>query len=147
MELRPPPAADGPIVVAVVLRGANVALEAFVIIHGRLATSVLLYMAAVGLWGLVRFLRGGSLNGSIAGAMVIGQALIVVQVVAGLVLLAGGWPPPESVHYLYGATAVVVLPFVWSFFRDRDQRQALLISSLLMLFIAGLAIRGMTTAG
>ena len=102
-------------------------------------------MAALGIWGLVSFLRGGTLSGSLAGAFVIGQALVVVQVLAGVALVLGGRRPPSSVHYLYGATAVLVLPFVWSYLRDRDQRQALLFYSLLTLFIAGLAVRGMTT--
>jgi hypothetical protein len=40
---------------------------------------------------------------------------------------------------------VLVLPFAWSFFRARDQRQALLIYSLIALFTFGLAVRGMMT--
>jgi hypothetical protein len=46
---------------------------------------------------------------------------------------------------LYGVTAILVLPFAWSYLRDRNQRQALMIYSLLALFIVGLAIRGMST--
>jgi hypothetical protein len=41
---------------------------------------------------------------------------------------------------------VVALPFIWSYMRERDARQALLIFSLGALFVAGLAIRGMTTS-
>ena len=102
-------------------------------------------MAAVGVWGLASFVRGGTLSGSLAGALAIGQALIAVQVLAGLALVAGGRRSPSPVHYLYGVTAVLVLPFVWSYLRSRDRRQALLFYSLLTLFIAGLAVRGMTT--
>jgi hypothetical protein len=112
-----------------------------------LATTVLLYMAAVGLWGLLSFLRGGALSGSLAGALVIGQALVAVQVLAGVGLVVAGGRPPSPVHYLYGATAILVLPFVWTYLRERDRRQALLLYSLVALFIAGLAIRGMTTGG
>lgn len=104
-------------------------------------------MTAVGLWGLVSFLRGGTLSGSLAGALAIGQGLIVVQILAGTVLLFSGGRPATAVHYLYGVTALIVLPFVWSYVRDRDQRQALLFYSLVTLFIAGLATRGITTGG
>ena len=104
-------------------------------------------MAAVGVWGMLSYLRGGSLSGSLTGALVIGQALVAVQVLAGVGLLVAGVRPPSPVHYLYGATAILVLPFVWSYLRERDQRQALLFYSLLALFIAGLAVRGMTTGG
>ncbi len=105
----------------------------------------MIFWAAVGLWGVFAFLRGGSLSGSIAGALVIGQALVVVQVLAGVILVVIGGRPPEATHYLYGATGILVLPFAWTYLRDRDQRQALIVYSLLALFIAGLAIRGMTT--
>ena len=103
-------------------------------------------MAAVGIWGLVTFLRGGTLSGSLAGALAIGQGLIAVQVLAGVALLFVGRRPIDPTHYLYGATAILVLPFAWSYLRSRDARLALLYYSLITLFVAGLAIRGMTTA-
>ncbi|MBA3450675.1 MAG: hypothetical protein H0T18_05630 [Chloroflexia bacterium] len=106
----------------------------------------MLFMLALGVWGLVAYLRGQSVKGSIAGAFVIGELLVLVQVLAGVFLLAAGARPPGTTHYLYGVTAILVLPFAWSYFRDRDHRQALLVYSLLALFIFGLAIRGMITA-
>ncbi len=120
-------------------------LSTVLLIHDRLATTVLLFMAALGIWGLVSFMRGESLGGSLSGALVIGQVLIVAQGLFGAVLYLDGFRPSTSVHLLYGATAVVVLPFVWSYVKDRHPRQALLFYSLVALFIAGLAVRGMTT--
>ena len=105
----------------------------------------MLFMFAVGLWGLLAFARGEVLTGSIQGALAIGQVLIMIQAGLGVVLVADGIRAMTSVHYLYGITAVMVLPFVWSYLRDRHPRQALLFYSLVALFIAGLAIRGMTT--
>ncbi|HEY7035898.1 MAG TPA: hypothetical protein VH482_31475, partial [Thermomicrobiales bacterium] len=101
--------------------------------------------AAVGFWGLWSFVRGGVLGGSLSGALVIGQILIVVQGLFGALLYADGFRPATSIHLLYGVTAAIVLPFVWSYARDRQPRQALLFYSLVSLFVAGLAIRGMTT--
>ncbi|HEY8445877.1 MAG TPA: hypothetical protein VIL01_02115 [Thermomicrobiales bacterium] len=130
-----------------ILPGAKeAALETLLLLHDRLATTVLLFMLAVGVWGLFSFMRGESLSGSLAGALVIGQILIVVQVLFGVALLTQGSRAASSVHYLYGATAVLIMPFFWSYMRDRHPRQGLLIYSLIALFIAGLAIRGMTTA-
>jgi hypothetical protein len=106
-----------------------------------------LFMAAVGVWGLLLFARGGALSGNVTGALAIGQVLIVIQVFFGILLYAQGGRPLTSVHYLYGVTAIVVLPFVWSYVKDRHPRQALLFYSLTSLFIAGLAIRGMGTGG
>lgn len=104
-------------------------------------------MAALGVWGCWTYVRGGSLSGSLAGAFVIGQGLVVVQAAAGIALYLGGHRPATSVHYLYGVTAILVLPFVWSYMKDRHPRQGLLLYSLLALFVAGLAVRGMATGG
>lgn len=122
-------------------------MTALVIVHDRLSVSVLLFMSVLGLWGIIAYIRGESLSGSLAGAFVIGQMLIAAQVLAGVGLLVMGARPDDSTHYLYGITAVVILPFVWTYLRDRNQRQALLIYSLIAFFVAGLAVRGITTGG
>ena len=120
-------------------------LEIFYLLHDRLSMTVMLFMAVVGAWGIFIYFRGQSVTGSYAGALAIGEALVVAQVVAGVLVLGAGARPPNSTHYLYGITAVLILPFAWSFFRDRDQRQALLMYSLIALFIFGLAVRGIMT--
>lgn len=114
-------------------------------LHDRLSTTVMLYMAALGAWGLVAYLRGQAVTGNLAGAFVIAEILVAAQVAAGVLLLGVGSRPPTATHYLYGITAVLVLPFAWSYFRERNQRQALVIYSLLALFIFGLAVRGAMT--
>lgn len=120
-------------------------MEFFSLLHDRLSVTVMLFMAAVGAWGIFAYLRGQSISGSYAGALAIGEALVVVQVGAGVTMLATGARPPSTTHYLYGITAILVLPFAWSYLRARNQRQALLIYSLVALFIFGLAVRGMIT--
>jgi hypothetical protein len=120
-------------------------LELVALLHDRLSITVMLFMAAVGVWGIVAYLRGQSVSGSFAGALAIGEALVLVQVGAGVALLATGPRPHTSTHYLYGVTAVLVLPFAWSYLRTRNQRQALLIYSFVALFIFGLAVRGAIT--
>ena len=120
-------------------------MELFSLVHDRLSVTVMLFMAAVGAWGIVAYIRGQSISGSYAGALAIGEALVLVQVGAGASMLVTGARPPSPTHYLYGITAVLALPFAWSWLRGRSQRQALLIYSLIALFIFGLAVRGMTT--
>lgn len=120
-------------------------LEILHVLHDRLSMTVMLFMIALGAWGLFAYLRGQAVSGSYAGSLVIGEILVVAQVGAGLLLLAVGSRPPSPTHYLYGITAVLVLPFAWSYLRGRNQRQALLMYSLIALFIFGLAVRGMLT--
>ena len=105
----------------------------------------MLFMAALGVWGLFAYARGQEVSGSYAGALAIGEILDVVQVTAGLLLFASGARPPTATHYLYGITAILVIPFAWSYLRERSQRQALMIYSLVALFIFGLAVRGVMT--
>lgn len=105
----------------------------------------MMFFFALGVWGLVSYMRGQAVSGSFAGALVIGEILVGVQVAAGLGLFVEGARPPSPTHYLYGITGILVLPFAWSYLKDRDQRQALMIYSLIALFIFGLAVRGMMT--
>jgi hypothetical protein len=116
------------------------------LMHDRLSISMTLYMVIIGLWGLGSYATGGQLGGSLAGSFVIGQLLIVAQVLLGVVLVLAGYRPGDDLHYLYGVSAILVLPFAYSYLRDRHPRQSLLIYSLLALFVAGLAIRGIVTA-
>lgn len=113
--------------------------------HDRLATSMLLFMAAIGIWGMYLFFTGNGLTGSFNGALLIGEILILAQVALGFILYIKGFRPESSIHILYGLTAVLALPFIWSYMRERDARQGLLFFSLGALFVAGLAVRGMTT--
>lgn len=106
---------------------------------------MLLFMAAVGIWGLYLFATGGGVTGSFNGALAIGELLILAQVGLGVVLYFRGFRPESSIHILYGLTAVLALPFIWSYMKERDARQALLFFSLGALFVAGLAARGMAT--
>lgn len=113
--------------------------------HALLSQTVMLYFLLVGLWGVFEFMRGGELGGNIGGAFVIGQVLVTVQVLLGVVMVLFGTYAADSVHYLYGITAIISLPFAWSYMRSRHPRQALIIYSLLALWIFGLAIRGSIT--
>ena len=116
------------------------------LLHDNLATTVMLFFLAVGLWGIVEFSRGGQIGGNIAGAFVIGQVLAVIQSLFGATLYLFTDDRPGMIHVLYGVMACISLPFAWSYMRDRAPRQGLMIYSLISLFIFGLAIRGMSTA-
>lgn len=121
-------------------------MSTVLLLHDRLSTTVMLFFLVVGLWGVLEFARGGSLGGNISGALIIGQALIVVQGLFGMTLYLFTDDRPHFVHLLYGITACISLPFAWSYMRDKAPRPGLLMYSLIALFIFGLAIRGMTTA-
>lgn len=121
-------------------------MEIIAQLHATLAQTVMYFFFAIGMWGLFEYVRGGELGGSIGGAFVIGQVLVAVQVILGIIILAGDYRV-QSVHFLYGISAIISLPFAWSYMRARHPRQALMVYSLVALFICGLAIRGIVTGG
>lgn len=113
-------------------------------LHNSLALSMLYFMLVCGVWGLISAL-GQGLSASLSGALVIGEALIVVQGALGALSYAGGSRPGQGVHVLYGLTAVITLPAIYSYARGRSSKQQALLFGFGALFIFGLAIRGMVT--
>lgn len=115
------------------------------LLHAGLARALVLYLLALGVWGLVAWRRGTGVSPSYRGALVIGWLTALAQGAAGLPLaLAGG--PRDPVHALYGAAIAVALPAGFLYARERSPAQQALVLGLVALFATGLAIRGLTTA-
>jgi hypothetical protein len=109
---------------------------------------LVLYFALVGVWGLalVLFRKAYEVPSAWRGALIIGVGLAVAQALAGLLLLVFVQPARDSLHYLYGATAILTLPLIASYIADK-QISRVLAYALGALFISGLAIRAITTGG
>ena len=112
--------------------------------HNTLATTLLLFMLICGLWGVFGAVRGG-FSPSLAGALVLGEGLIVVQGLLGVLSYLTGARPVQMLHILYGLAAAITLPGIYTYARDKTARQQALLFGLGALFIVGLALRGMTT--
>jgi hypothetical protein len=113
--------------------------------HRLIAQAIVLYYALVGLWGVVLGLRKKTtLDSAFRGALIIGVVLGVVQAVVGLVLLLTVGQPRDNLHFLYGASVILTLPLVASYLVDKRFSRPLAYG-LASLFMAGLAIRAMTT--
>ena len=115
-------------------------------LHGRIAVAIVLYLSAAGLWGLALGLRGSGPTPSFIGALVVAEIVAVAQGLLGIVLLFSR-SPAQSVHVLYGFALAVALPMAATLVRKRDPRAASFAFGFIALFAAGLAIRGITTAG
>jgi len=114
-------------------------------LHATLANTVILFMIACGIWGVFSAFRGG-MNGNLAGALVIGQGLIVVQALLGILsYFIAEERHPQSLHYLYGVSMLITLPGLYGFTRGRSATFQALWFGGGALFIAGLAARGITT--
>jgi len=115
-------------------------------IHANLATAVILFNAILGVWGMIKFLRGDSLDGNYLGAIALSPLLGLVQMAVGLVLISMGLGVNvRFVHYLYGALVIISVPAVFAFTRGRDDRGAVLLYAAVLLLTSAFGLRAQMT--
>jgi uncharacterized membrane protein len=119
------------------------------VLHEGLSNMAWMFFLAIGLWGLVRAIRGQAVDGSYLGAVAIGQGLFLLQVVIGVILWVNGrlsaLARPE-VHVLYGAFVIVFLPFIYfTALRGDDSNRGQWVLAFSNLFLFGIALRLITT--
>ena len=73
------------------------------------------------------------------------EGLFIVQGLVGVLMFANGKRPHDNLHWLYGVLLVIVLPIAMSYVSGRDARREPLVYGIAGLFMAGLAIRALTT--
>ncbi len=120
------------------------------LLHARLATTALFYTFAMGVWALWLTVRGRGLDGGYLGALVIGEIVLVLQALLGIVQLwgapggAGAW----WLHGLYGVLTALMWPFVYTFSRGREgaPRQEAIMFFATSFFLFLLLARAVETA-
>lgn len=117
-------------------------------IHAAIATACLIFSLIIAGYGFWRYARQQGIDASFWGALAAGELLFAAQAILGFLLLAGGLRPARSfVHILYGVVLALVLPGAYASTRGRDTRREALVYALLGLFLAGISLRAMSTAG
>jgi hypothetical protein len=116
-------------------------------LHSRIANAAWLYMAVLGIWSFINYVRGRGVDGSVIGAVVVGELLMLAQAGLGLIMFLSGLYPASTIHFLYGSLAILALPALWVYTRGATDRRASLIWALAGLFMFGLALRAIGTAG
>jgi hypothetical protein len=117
-------------------------------LHTRLASSAAAFTFMMALWASYLAIRGEGIGGSYLGAVVVGEALLVVQGLLGVWLWLGrGLGPARGIHILYGAMVVLIWPFVLTFSRGTGQRGESLRHAAAAFFLWGLVVRAIDTAG
>ena len=115
-------------------------------IHDRLARTVLLYLLILSLWGFWRFFRRQGLNSNYWGSLAIGEGLILIQGILGIILWFNSMRPERGgVHILYGVVGAIGIPAVYLFTKGRDQRQEMIVYAAVLLFLVGVSLRSMFT--
>lgn len=118
----------------------------FFLLHQGLSRAVIIYAFLLFAWGLLRYIRGEGLVDSYFGAVIIGEALILVQGAFGGALFAQGLAAGRGIHYLYGFLAIISFPATFAFTRGETGRREMLIWALISLFVFGLGIRATLVA-
>ena len=121
-------------------------MDVVVSLHGRLATAIVLYYAAVGVWGPFLGARDLAPTAGFRGAVVIAVVASVAQGLLGLFVLLFRAGPADTLHLLYGVALVLAMPLAATLVRERTARGQSVALGLAALFTAGLAIRGIMTA-
>jgi hypothetical protein len=118
-------------------------------IHRALSNAVWLFWLLLGLWGVYRAIRGRDIDGSYIGAAAIGVGLFAIQGILGVILWFGGLGVSlqrPGIHALYGIFALVFPPFVYlGVLRGEDTNRAQWVLALTALFMAGIALRSIST--
>lgn len=114
-------------------------------LHCRVGLAVIFFAFALGVWGVLAFLRGIGVSSSFFGALVIGEILVLAQAVIGIALLLTGRFPMDGLHILYG----VVVPLSWAavyvYTRGGTSQREMMIYAIMSFFVMGLGIRGIMT--
>ncbi len=113
-------------------------------LHQLIAQALILYYMVVGVWGVILAIAKKEMNSAYRGALIIGLAIAVMQAAVGVGLFITGGRPANDLHFLYGTSVVLTLPLVASYIAQRKFPRVLAYG-LASLFIAGLAIRALTT--
>jgi uncharacterized membrane protein len=120
-------------------------MEFVIVLHGGLSNMTWMFFLLLGLWGLVRAIRGRAVDGSYMGAMVIGQGLFWLQGIIGVVLWINGRLSGllrSEVHILYGAFVIIFLPFIYfTTLRGDDSNRGQWVLAFSNLFLFGVTMR------
>jgi len=116
-------------------------------LHSILANAVSIFTALITLFALFLLITRRPVGGDFWGAIVIGEILIVAHTISGIVAALGGAAPARTVHFLYGAVAVITWPAIFAFTQSDDgPKHTILYWVLGSAFLFGVSLRAAQTA-
>ncbi|HUS94164.1 MAG TPA: hypothetical protein VMZ24_03195 [Patescibacteria group bacterium] len=114
-------------------------------LHRVISLSSVIFLSFIGIWGFVQAIRKKGVEGSYMGALVIGELLLVFQTLLGIILVIDGARPGRTVHFIYGAFALVALPGLFAYLKGDDSNTSQWYYAIATLFLAGVAVRAIGT--
>ena len=114
-------------------------------IHGRLASTALIYLFIISLWSFWRFFRKEGINSNYWGMLAIAELLILAQAGIGIYLWAIGLRPARVIHILYGLLIPALIPGAYFYTKGRTGKAEILIYGTTTIIIVGLIVRATFT--
>ncbi len=108
--------------------------------HSFLGQAAIYFNATIGLWAIGLSIAKRPLGKSFFALAGLGITAIVTQVTIGLVMFSRGFDP-GSKHMFYGIVILFAVSFAYVY-RAQFARRPQLSWGILLLFLAGLGIRG-----
>jgi hypothetical protein len=116
--------------------------------HQKLAVALIVLGLAGAIWGLWGWRRNGMIAPGLRAFLLLCEALVLIQDLLGLLLLAQGHRPSNLVfHLMYGAISAMVIPVVWVLSARSSAKTEALYMSLGSLLFAGVTFRALAVAG
>lgn len=116
-------------------------------VHAGLGITSLYYFLVLAAWGYFRFFRRQGIGSNYWGGLAVGEILIALQSVLGVVLWLGGAQPARGyLHLLYGAVIVIMIPSAYLYTKGRGERSEVLVYATVTLITVGLLLRAIDTA-
>lgn len=114
-------------------------------VHAFLARVFTIFTLLIALYALFHLIRRQEISGDFWGAVVIGEGVVVVQSLIGLIRWIQGTYPARGIHFLYAALCLFAWPVVFAFTKGGTGRREVLVWVLVSAFLFGLALRAMST--
>jgi hypothetical protein len=122
-------------------------METVLWLHQGVGNAAPIFMALLGVFSLLNYIRGQGIDGNILGIIVIGEIMMILMATLGMILMVGlGLLQSIGIHFLYGSLSVLFMPGLWLYTHGETGRRSALIWALGGFFMMGLAIRAITTA-
>lgn len=117
-------------------------------IHGFVANAVNIFTLIVALYAALKYIQKQELSTDFWGTVAIGEGLMMVQALLGIILLIEGLFPAQWVHLLYGVVTALTWPVLYTYTRGKQTpaREALMwmiVSAILF----GVTLRARATGG
>lgn len=117
------------------------------LLHGRIATALVLFTLVAGGYGLAEYARKRPVSPAYWGLIVAGNLLALGQGILGAWMALNGAQATRGwLHVVYGAVALLWIPIIQLLNRNRPARDQTLMCALISLFEFAVALRAMATA-